>query len=56
MGLKSENVKPSWLQHLKDVSNETMEGKLMIKVVAQMNLWMVETMIKGPTHMNLWKV
>ncbi|CAM6034529.1 unnamed protein product, partial [Sphagnum compactum] len=28
MGLKSENAKPSWLQHLKDVSTETMEGKV----------------------------
>jgi len=28
MGLKSENAKPSWLQHLKDVSIETIEGKV----------------------------
>jgi hypothetical protein len=28
MGLKSENAKPSWLQHLKDVSIETTEGKV----------------------------
>jgi len=28
MGLKSENAKPSWSQHLKDVSTETMEGKV----------------------------
>jgi len=27
MGLKRENAKPSWLQHLKDVSTKTMEGK-----------------------------
>jgi hypothetical protein len=28
MGLRSENAKPSWLQHLKDVSIETIEGKV----------------------------
>ncbi|CAK9205179.1 unnamed protein product, partial [Sphagnum troendelagicum] len=28
MGLESENAKPSWLQHLKDVSTETLEGEV----------------------------
>jgi hypothetical protein len=31
------------------------KAKLGIKVVAQMNLWMLETMIKGLPHVKLWK-